>query len=476
MTGGDRGRQVPRAGWLAWRGNQGRRAGRGPRLAGMMRRRPEPAARSSGAPGGGTALPGGTAARVTFGEVFAVAEFRALWLAQVLSVGGDQLARVALPVLVFSRTHSAMLAAVTFAASIVPTSGGGLGRGGLADRFPRRAVMITCDLVRAVLVAAMAVPGMPLAALVCLLAAVTMAGAPFTSARAALYPDILAGDRYVLGSAVTLTTFQLAQAAGFAAGGAAVAVAGTTTALLVDAATFVASALLVTLAVKARPAARAARLRGPGLAGMAAGVRLVFADPGLRLPMLLGWLAAFYDIPEGIAAPLARAMGGGAAWVGFILAAGALGASAGAIVFSRLVPPPWRLALMAPLAVATCAALVPFAAHPGLAGALAILAACGLLACYQVAANAAFVTAAPASYRAQAFGVAQGGMSLAQGAAMVIAGALAQRFAPAGVIAAAGATGAVAAAVLAASHRRGLRHAGMVAGVGPVSPSSSSSA
>jgi MFS family permease len=81
----------------------------------------------------------------------------------VLSVAGDQLARVALTILVFNVTHSALLAAVTFAVSIVPTFLGGLLLSGLADRFPRRTVMIACDLARAALVAVMAVPGMPLA-------------------------------------------------------------------------------------------------------------------------------------------------------------------------------------------------------------------------------------------------------------------------------------------------------------------------
>src|SRR5260370_28067033 len=74
-----------------------------------------------GAPASDTAPP-----RATFGAVFAVGEFRALWAAQVLSVTGDQLARVALTLLVFDRTHSALLAAVTFAASVVPAFIGGL--------------------------------------------------------------------------------------------------------------------------------------------------------------------------------------------------------------------------------------------------------------------------------------------------------------------------------------------------------------
>ena len=75
-------------------------------------------------------------ARATFGEVFAVSEFRVLWLSQLLSVIGDQLARVALTLLVYGRTHSALLAAVTFAASVLPIFLGGVTLAGVADRLP----------------------------------------------------------------------------------------------------------------------------------------------------------------------------------------------------------------------------------------------------------------------------------------------------------------------------------------------------
>src|SRR6202040_744804 len=118
-------------------------------------------------------------ARTPFRDVFAVAEFRALWAAQLLSVIGDQLARVALTVLVYDRTRSALLAAITFVASIVPTFVGGVMLAWLADRYPRRAVMIACDLIRCGLVLVMALPGMPLLAMVVLLCGVTLIGAPF---------------------------------------------------------------------------------------------------------------------------------------------------------------------------------------------------------------------------------------------------------------------------------------------------------
>jgi len=395
-------------------------------------------------------------AKATFGEVFAIGEFRALWIAQILSVAGDQLARVALTLLVFDRTRSALLAAVTFAASVVPTFVGGITLSGLADRLPRRAVMIACDLMRVVLVVVMALSGIPTAALVVLLFLVTLIGAPFLSARAALYPDILPGDLYVLGTAVTITTVQFAQVVGFAVGGAVVGFFGVRTSLLVDAATFALSALITRVWVKSGPAVRAQGSRGSRVRGsVRAGVRLVFGNPALRTPMLLGWLAAFYNAPpEGVSAPLAATLGGGAVAVGLILASQALGSSVGMVAFSRLVAPANRLRWMNPLAVASCSVLILFAFRPPLPVALAVLGLSGLLDCFQLPANASFVSAAPPEQRSQAFGIAQGGMSLGQGLAMVVAGAAAERFSPSYVIAAFGAVGALAAIIIAVSRAR----------------------
>ena len=396
------------------------------------------------------------AARTPFREVFAVAEFRALWVAQLLSVVGDQLARVALTVLVYDRTRSAFLAAVTFVVSIVPTFIGGLTLAWLADRYPRRSVMIVCDLIRGGLVLVMAIPGMPLAAVVGLLFVVTLTEAPFSSARAAIFPDVLSGDRYVLGTAVTLTTYQFAQVLGFGVGGTLVGVFGTRRSLVIDAVTFAGSALIVRAWVRSRPAQAAGR-RGDRsrLTDIFAGTRIVLARPALCTPMLFGLLAAFYSAPEGVAAPLAHALHGGDAAVGVILAANCLGQTFGAITFSRFVAPAARLRFMGPLAVSSCAVLVLFFAEPGLAVSLLILVASGLCASYQLAANAAFVSAAPQEHRSQAFGVAQAAMSLGQGVVMLLAGAAAEHYSPARDIAVFGAVGAVVALALAVSAARG---------------------
>jgi predicted MFS family arabinose efflux permease len=304
----------------------------------------------------------------------------------------------------------------------------------------------------------MAIPGVSLAGLVTLLFLVTLVGAPFTSARAAIYPDVLAGDRYVMGVAVTITTYQFALVIGFAAGGAIVGFFGTRLSLIIDAATFAVSAVIIQAWIRSRPAPAPGSHESSRLAGVIVSARLVFASPALLMPMLFGWLAAFYQAPEGVVTPLARDMHGGSAVVGIILAALALGQVAGAIVFSRFLTQPTRQRMMGPLATAACGVLALFILQPGLPGSLLILFASGLAAGYQIAANAAFVSAAPQEKRSQAFGIAQGGMSLGQGLVMILAGAAADHHSPAGVIAVSGAVGAVAALTLTASRARDRRH------------------
>ena len=374
----------------------------------------------------------------TFAEVFRVSEFRVFWLAQALSVAGDRLALVALTVLVFDRTHSPLLTAAAYAAGFLPWLVGGVLFGAVADRWPRREVMVGCDLARAVLVAVMVLPGVPLPALVGLLAVVTSLAPPFEAARSSLLPDILDGDRYPVGLAVVQTTFRSAMVLGYAAGGIAVAVIGSRSALALDAATFAASAALVRWGIRARPAAARRTARSLG-AEIAAGVRLVVTDRALRTLMLLGWLVAFYAVPEAVAAPYASELGGGAAAIGLILAAP---------VFMRLVAPPQRVATMGPLAVATCAVLTLCLARPPLAVVLVILAVSGACGVYQIAANAAFMTRVPAAQRGQAFGLAMSGIVAGQGIAFVLAGAAAQVISPPVVVAIAGGLGAAAAMAL----------------------------
>jgi hypothetical protein len=225
-----------------------------------------------------------------------------------------------------------------------------------------------------------------------------------------------------------------------------VGIFGVHTSLAADAVTFLLSAGFTLAWVQHRPGVGGGSRRS-GFS--VAGLRLVFGAAALRTPMLLGWLAAFTDVYEGVAVPLARDLGGGAVAAGAILASGALGASIGSVAFGRLVRPQARLRWMSPLAAAACAVLGLFAFRPGLIVALLILTAAGGLCCYQLAANAAFVTAAPADRRSEAFGIAQGGITLGQGTVMILAGAATDWLSPEAVIAVVGGLGALVALAIA---------------------------
>ena len=387
--------------------------------------------------------------RATFRDVFAVREFRALWFSEVLSVAGDRLALVALTLLTFYHTRSPLLTAIVYAAGYLPWVIGGLFLAGVADRRSRRAVMVVCDVVRMVLVAAMALPHVPIGVLVALLFAATMFAPPFESARAAITPDILQGERYALGTAVIQSTFLAGQTVGAVGGGFAVAFLGVRPALVIDAATFVVSALFIGLGTRARPAAaRPEMVRSSPLARMRDGFGLLFGDQALRTLLLLGWLVVFYTIPEGVAAPYAARLGGGSIATGLVLASTVFSTTIATPLFTRFVRPRRRLAWMGPLAMLTCATLVLTVFRPGLAASLVIFSLSAAFGVYQLAANTAFVVRVPNERRAQAFGIANMGVIVGQGAAFVAAGAAAEVVAPAVVIAVGGGIGAIVALVL----------------------------
>ncbi|PZS28444.1 MAG: MFS transporter [Pseudonocardiales bacterium] len=394
-------------------------------------------------------------AQATYRETFAVSEFRALWVAQIFSIVGDYLARIALSVLVFHRTGSTFLTATIFAVSFLPPVIGGPILAGLADRYPRRTVMVLCDLLRAALVALMVISHVPILVLAALLFVTELLASPFSAARSATLPDVLPGDLYVMGSAVSNITNELGQVFGLGVGGTVVAVLGTHGALGVDAATFLLSAVVLRLGVRKRGIDQDEESgRVSLLAGTMAGTRLVFGQPRLRALVCLAWLCAFYVVPEGLAVPYAASLGGGAATAGLLLAANPAGTVLGAVVVSRLFTPPRRLQLMGPLAVLSCVPLLGFVAKPGLVWATVLLAVSGIGSAYNLPANAAFVAAVPSHQRGQAFGLVASGMSVFQGVALLAGGALAQFSQPSLVIAGAGAAGVVVALLLAAAPLR----------------------
>jgi MFS family permease len=390
-----------------------------------------------------------SAPRPSFRAVFSHPEFRALWVSYVLSIGGDRVALVALTLLVYGRSKSPLLAAVTFAAGFVPYLFGGLFLSGLADRLPRRTVMVTCDLIRCVLVLAMLAPGVPLAAMIALLYVVTLLQPPFDASRSAIVRDVIDKDHFPLAMAVMGSTTRTVIVAGSAVGGLVVALFGARPALGADAATFAVSALLIRFGVHARPAA-APGADGPNPLGqLAGGVRLVFGDPMLRTLIGIGWVGVFAEVPEGLAAPYVGSLGDGAVAAGLLIATSQLGAAVTTPLFTKKIGPLTRLKWMGPMAVTSGAILVVAVAHLGLVPSMALFALSNVFTMYQIAANTAFVERIPNEKRAQAFGLANAGIVVGQGLVFALAGAAAEVVPPSTVVALSGGIGALIACVLA---------------------------
>jgi len=388
--------------------------------------------------------------QASYREVFAVREFRGLWFAQVVSYAGDQFAQVAIAILVYRRTGSPLLTALAYALTYLPPIAGGPLLSGLADLFPRRRVMIVCDVIRMVLVAAMALPSMPLAGLCALLFFTVLLGAPFSSARAALLPDVLPDDKFVVGSAIGNISFQVSQILGFVAGAAVVTALNPYRTLATDALSFALSAVIVTGWVKRRESPRRDQGKRPSLWAVSReGVTMVFGNPMLRTLLLFGWLAGFCIVPEGLAAPYAHSLHGNAVDVGLLMAAMPVGTVIGAFTFGRLVPPSGRLRMMGWLAMASCAPLIGSAFNPPLWAVLVLWALAGAGGAYQLAAAAAFVQALAPEGRARAFGLAQSGLLAVQGLGILAGGAVADVVGAPVAVGLAGLLGLCAAAILA---------------------------
>jgi MFS family permease len=392
--------------------------------------------------------------------IFAIREFRALWGAQAVSYFGDQIAQVAIAALVYAKTGSPWLTALAYALTYLPPILGGPLLAGLVDTFPRRQVMITLDLVRGGLVELMAVPRIPLAGTCALLCATVLLGPPFSAARSAMLPQILPRERLALGSAVGNMTFQTSQAAGFLAGGILVAALGAYRSLALDALSFCLSAALITGWVRPRPYSGETPARP--LHSLAKDVSLIFRRPVARTLVLFGWLAGFAIVPEGLAAPYARSLGGGPVTIGLLMCAMPAGTVAGILVLGRLSRPDERLRMIGVLAMLSCAPLVASLLRPPLPLLLLLLVVAGAGGAYQLAAARAFVAALPNGQRGRAFGVAQSGLLAAQGLGILLAGAAARWLSPPTVVAIAGALGVVAAAVLATEWAR---HRSLLAGL-----------
>lgn len=351
-------------------------------------------------------------------------EFRGMWIGSVVSTAGDQLAAVALSLLVFQRTQSPAWTALTWSLTLLPPLVSGPLLGWVADRFPRRTVMVCCAWLQAALMALMALPNVPLWVMIVLLVLVLMISSPFLAAQEASLPSVLPEKRYDDGVALFGTSVDVAQMAGLAGAGFLVTGAGSRVALAINAGTFVLVAILVQFSVRHRPAAdpRGAQRDPEGPKGA---FSLLVTEPRLRALLGVRLLAGLAMVPEGLAVPLASDLG--AVWaVGLILAVEPAANVLGVALLFRLVrDPAKRERLIGPLAILSLAPLVMFALDPNLTWTIALLVIAGMAGAYHTPARSAWMRILPDAYRGRAYGISRAALRTSQGGGMAVAGVVA---------------------------------------------------
>ncbi|MBV1851229.1 MFS transporter [Catellatospora tritici] len=378
--------------------------------------------------------------RATYRDVLREPVFRTLFLTRTLGTAASSLRILALSVLVFDRTGSPILTALTFAIGFVPQVVGGTLLGAVADRVRPRPLIATGFVLDATAAATLALFALklPVGASLTLLAAVAVFAPIFNGASARLIAEALTGDAYVLGRSLSSVASGGAQLLGLAFGGAVVAAAGPRWALLAAAGAAVVAAAWVRLSLPilaALPATPGSAVRQSGRMTWQ-----LLRDRPVRRLLLVQWLPpAFIAGAEALIVPYAADRGHGSAVAGVILACAPVGMVAGNLVYGRLIRPRARERLVAAVIIGLGAPLALLAAPVSAAAAMVVMFLAGAAFCYSLGVQRSFLDALTPAVRGQGFALQFTGLMTLQGVGPLLLGALAEQTSVGTAMAAAGA-------------------------------------
>jgi MFS family permease len=278
-------------------------------------------------------------------------DFRLLWTGQAISLAGDGIYLVAIAWLVYDISNDPSALAIVGFAWTLPMVAGLLLTGVLSDRFERRRLLVIADLIRFVAIGALGLLALADVAelwhVVGLVVVYGFGQALFQPAFTAIMPEVVPREELLQANAMRELLEPLGQRfAGPAIGGVLIAVFGVGWAFLVDAGTFLASALAVA-GISKRPAPRSepGSLRrdiAEGFAYVRANVWLWGTLAGAALFLL------FTFGPFEVLLPyiIRNDLGGDAATFGVVLAAGGAGSFFGALLVGRVGMPRRHITFM----------------------------------------------------------------------------------------------------------------------------------
>jgi MFS family permease len=298
---------------------------------------------------------------------------RRLALGRLVSLSGGSAAYIALVAAIYGETGSALWVSAAIFSSVVASVVSAPLAGWIGDRFDRRRVLIGADMAAAAVSLVMAASAKHPAALVGLLGLSSVAQAPFEPASAAALPNVVPEADVPRANALVAATSSAGYLLGPLLGGAVLGIgASPATVFVVDAGTFVFSALLV--AAIRHPFGRGSTEEHPGVL---AGLRLIVREPALRVPVLAGMVSLVgVGIVDVASYPFSLDLHGGTAGYGAMTALLGGGGLLGAVLAGRVIRDEPARVLVAAFA-ASAAGLALAGAAPVLAIGLAGMALAG---------------------------------------------------------------------------------------------------
>ena len=378
-------------------------------------------------------------------QVLRQRDFALLWFAGLISLTGDWILVVVLPVTVYELTGSAAATGGVLIASRLPSLILGSVAGVFVDRWDRKRTMVIANLVRApILLLLFAVTSADRVWIVYVVAfAVSTSSQFFRPAENALLPRLVSEDHLVPANALNALNDNLSRLVGPALGGLIAAWFGLGGAAAADAVSFLIAAAMIaaiTTSSKAKQASPpiAATVTGTWVTvwhEWLAGLRLIRQNRVLRV--VFG-VMAIASLGEGIMGTafwiyVDEALDGGAREAGWLMSAQAVGSLIGAVVigsWGKTRSPVHLLGWGAiGLGLIDLATFNYPAFIPGIWLGLVLMAIVGVPAtAFSTGYLAALQTEADDAYRGRVFGALSTAMGLLMIAGAAIAGAATGRF------------------------------------------------
>ncbi|TMB64813.1 MAG: MFS transporter [Chloroflexi bacterium] len=273
-----------------------------------------------------------------YAEVLAIQRFRRLWLGQGVSYFGDMMNTTGLAIMLFVLTGSPGVVALGLIAKAVPVIAFGLVAGPIVDRFNRQRVMIIADLIRAVLT--MTIPFFALQWLPGVFIAVALIAAAstfFNPAKQAILPNLVPPEQLVKANSLITSSERVSELLGYSVAGIIAAAVSWAPLFVIDAATYLFSAITLLGVPDALRSVGKKHLRI--VDDIVAGMRFIATSPTLRSTMTLTTMAALF---MGLTFPTLVVLAyhplrAGASGYGFLEAAIGAGAIIGALLAPQLM-------------------------------------------------------------------------------------------------------------------------------------------